>query len=145
MIPIVATLKDEAHADRLIKVLTKVGATEIRKIRKKDAFTVKFTAPKKAPKKSANSKESAAKPKKPAVKSKKPAKPKKLNHIHRYLLSAGSEGRIALNKILRDPSLNSSQRVLDLLLDASPKATALRARVIAIARATIPDFPGSDS
>lgn len=61
--------------------------------------------------------------------------------INKYLLATGAVGRQKLNQILRNPPLNSSRRILDLLGDGSPEAVALRARLIAIARSTIPDFP----
>jgi hypothetical protein len=61
--------------------------------------------------------------------------------ITQYLLSTGAVGRQKLNQILRNPPLNSSRRILDLLPDGSPSAVALRAQLIAIARTTIPNFP----
>jgi hypothetical protein len=61
--------------------------------------------------------------------------------INQYLLSTGAVGRQKLNQILRNPPLSSSRRIFDLLGDGSPAAVALRAKLIAIARSTIPDFP----
>jgi hypothetical protein len=61
------------------------------------------------------------------------------NAIETYLRHKKSAGRKALNKILRD--LDSSRRILGLLLDGSPDAVALRSKVAAIARKEISDFP----
>jgi hypothetical protein len=61
--------------------------------------------------------------------------------ISLYLSNAGAAGRARLNAILRNPPLSSPRRILDLLLDGSPEAVALRARVIQIARGSIADFP----
>jgi hypothetical protein len=61
--------------------------------------------------------------------------------INQFLLANGAEGRQQLNRILRDPPLNSSRRILDLLPDKSPGAVVLRAQLIGIARSTIPNFP----
>jgi hypothetical protein len=61
--------------------------------------------------------------------------------ISQYLLRTGADGRRKLNQILRNPPLSSPRRILDLLPDGSPEALDLRARLIGIARGTIPDFP----
>ena len=61
--------------------------------------------------------------------------------ITQYLLATGAEGRQNLNRILRNPPLNSPRRILDLLPDKSPAAIELRMRLIGIARTTIPNFP----
>ena len=61
------------------------------------------------------------------------------NGIESYLRHKKSEGRMALNKILRN--LNSSRRILGLLFDEGGDAVALRNKVIAIARKEISGFP----
>lgn len=111
MAPISAKVMHEAHADRLVKALRKVGATRIKKTKKKDdTFVVKFT------------------------------EPKEPDYLHQYLMREGAAGRAILNGILRNPPLGSSRTILSLLIDRSLEALSLRAKVIAIARSTIPDF-----
>jgi hypothetical protein len=112
MAPISAKVKHKVHADRLVKALTKVGATGIKATKKKDdTYVVKFV------------------------------EPEEPDSIERYLTSAGPAGRKALNGILRKPPLSSSRSILSLLIDESLEALCLRAKVIAIARKTILKFP----
>ena len=41
----VATTRDEANADRVVKILKRAGSTHVHKIHENGAFTVKFTEP----------------------------------------------------------------------------------------------------
>lgn len=69
------------------------------------------------------------------------ADPPTQDPINQYLVMAGSAGTSALNRILRNPPLNSSRNILSLLVDKTPAAIELRRKVIEIARTTIPEFP----
>jgi hypothetical protein len=59
--------------------------------------------------------------------------------IDQYILAEGANGRKQLNAILR--KLDPTRHIFELRNDGRPEARALRARLIEIARSTLPNFP----